>query len=191
MLSFHTNIDRLQPWIKALDMLYYDNLGRDGSEYRVVWADEPPEWTDRNSIENIISIELHTIHEQQNTLLYKLTFFITTGTIIVQDQNYQMFVDHFKLLSQILEQVIITESNIPSHNDINAEKNILEIGSHDSDNTCVKTVVSEQNEVGKNTKINSTDDNNNLSDHTHTNVSKESIQVVGHEGEDIRAVCSI
>ena len=44
MLAFYTNIDRLQAWIKTLDILYYDNLGKEGSEFRVVWLDVPSEW---------------------------------------------------------------------------------------------------------------------------------------------------
>ncbi|CAC5374405.1 unnamed protein product [Mytilus coruscus] len=175
MLFFHTNSDRIQPWIKSLDMLYYDNLGRDGSEYVVVWADEPTKWTDRNSIGNLISIELHTIHEQQNTLLYKLTFFITTDQVIIKVDS----------------TTSITEPNIPAHNDISFEKNTLETESHDSDNTCVKTVVSEQNEDGKDIKVNSTDDNNNSSEHNLHNAPKEPKQVVGHVGENISATCSM
>ena len=57
MLSFHTNIDRIQPWIKTLDVLYYENFGKEESEFRVLWSDEPPEWVDRESAANTICIE--------------------------------------------------------------------------------------------------------------------------------------
>jgi hypothetical protein len=57
MLSFHTNIDRIQPWIKTLNVLYYENFGKEESEFRVLWSDEPPEWVDRESAANTICIE--------------------------------------------------------------------------------------------------------------------------------------
>lgn len=157
MLSFHTNIDRIQPWIKTLDVLYYENFGKEESEFRVLWSDEPPEWVDRESAANTLCIELHTIHEKQNTLLYKLTFFVTTGTIIVQGQKYKKFIDHFQLLTQILEQVIEKNISINAHrntttneahidtdyNSETSETDTLTENEFDPDITVVKRAVNE------------------------------------------------
>ena len=123
----------------------------------MLWSDEPPELVDRESAANTICIELHTIHEKQNTLLYKLTFFVTTGTIIVQGQKYKKFIDHFQLLTQILEQVIEKNISINAHrntttdeahidtdyNSETSETDTLTENEFDPDITVVKRAVNE------------------------------------------------
>jgi len=133
MLSFYTTIERIQPWIKALHVLYYDNLGNEGSEYLVKWDDEPSVWVDPNNAGNKIIIELHLIESKPNTLQYKLTFFVTTGTIVVQGQRYQMFVEHFQKLKQILDQVItsIKSSGFTEENEQTRVKSVESLISSD------------------------------------------------------------
>lgn len=106
MVAFHTAINRIQPWLKTLDIFYYDNLGKEGSNYSVQWEDDPINWTDRNDANNKVTIQLHTLKDWTNTLLYKITFFVTTGTIIVQGNKYSLFTEHFSTLKKILNMVL-------------------------------------------------------------------------------------
>ena len=80
MITFHTTADRIRLWIKALDLFYYDHLGKSDT-YDFKWTDEPEEWVDPNSSANSIVIE---VYDNSCTLLYNLTFFVTTGTIRAQ-----------------------------------------------------------------------------------------------------------
>lgn len=81
MVAFYTRVDRLLAWIKAFDILYYDNLGQQES-FNVNWFDDPPSWTEAGSSSNTIVIELSLSDtELLNPLQYKITFYITTGTI--------------------------------------------------------------------------------------------------------------
>ena len=63
----------------------------------------------------MISIELNTISNEPNQLLYKLTFYLNTGTITVQGIKFRLFAEHFvslkKILSLILENCGISESD--------------------------------------------------------------------------------
>ena len=81
MVAFHTTQPRLYAWIKALEILYYDNLGED-AKYIVGWQDEPERWTNTNSAKNAIVISIHSDSgKDENSRQYQLRFFITTGTI--------------------------------------------------------------------------------------------------------------
>ena len=47
MVTFYTTSDRIQAWIKTLDIYYYDNLGKD-HDLKIEWRDDPIEWKDPN-----------------------------------------------------------------------------------------------------------------------------------------------
>ena len=84
MVAFHTSHSRLIMWVKALGILYYDNLGKN-RKFNVVWKDVPNRWTDRNNSANSVVIEVHTADETaENSFMYKIKFFITRGTIQAQ-----------------------------------------------------------------------------------------------------------
>lgn len=110
MVSFHTSLPRLQPWIKTLSILYYDNLGKEESPYKVEWTDIPDHWEDRNSSANSISIQLKALNDDPNPILYKMykvNFYINTGTITVQGNHYKLFVqEHFSILKELLNLVL-------------------------------------------------------------------------------------
>jgi hypothetical protein len=58
----------------------------------IKWCDIPEWWTDPNHQVNSIAIEV----SQSERLQYKLTFFVTTGTIMVQGTEYMTFTNtHF------------------------------------------------------------------------------------------------
>ena len=74
MVSFHTSSGRILAWIKALDIFYYDNVGKSVS-VNMRWIDDPPNWTEANSSSNTIVIELSSSDKKlTNPLMYKLTF---------------------------------------------------------------------------------------------------------------------
>ena len=67
----------------------------------VDWQDMPGRWTDPDSSTNTIVIDVHpsACSAEENSLLCKLKFFITTGTIKVQGNHVNMFVSqHFPKL---------------------------------------------------------------------------------------------
>ena len=107
MVAFHTHADRIIPWIKALDILYYDNFGQMDSMI-VRWVDVPDQWTDASSIANSIVIELCSADKElANTLWYKLTFFISTGTVQVQGNEKDQFTnEHFAVLKRLVSMVV-------------------------------------------------------------------------------------
>ena len=74
----------------------------------VDWQDIPGRWTDPDSSTNTIVIDVHssTCSAEENSLLYKLKFFITTGTIQVQGNHVNMFVSqHFTKLKCLVNLI--------------------------------------------------------------------------------------
>ena len=100
MVAFHTSLERIRLWIKALDVLYYDILGQK-SDINVTWVDTPDKWTDRNNPVNSIVIEF-----SDSQTKFKITFFVTTGTIQAQGNGYLKFAnEHFPLLKTLLSRM--------------------------------------------------------------------------------------
>ena len=103
MVAFYTSVERLRPWIKALGILYYDNLGK-RSDVNINWFDSPDHWTDLNSNANSVIFE---VKDGNDALLYNVTLFMTTGTIRAQGQQYILFANHhFPILLKILGKVL-------------------------------------------------------------------------------------
>ena len=118
MIAFHTNRPRLLAWIKALEILYYDNFGNE-EDFIVDWQDEPHRWTDPESPANMIVISLHSANNsntEENSRKYQLRFFITTGTIQVQGNNVSLFVsEHFPKLKALVNLISKDSNNSCSH----------------------------------------------------------------------------
>ncbi|CAC5387096.1 unnamed protein product [Mytilus coruscus] len=103
MITFFTNVERIHPWIKTLDLFYYDHMGNN-DKFDIKWYDVPATWSDPNNNNNSIVIE---ILDKEQALQFNITFFVTTGTIRVQGSKYMTFVhSHFPVLTQILAKVI-------------------------------------------------------------------------------------
>ncbi|CAC5392228.1 unnamed protein product [Mytilus coruscus] len=103
MITFFTNVERIHPWIKTLDLFYYDHMGNN-DKFDIKWYDVPTTWSDPNNNNNSIVIE---ILDKEQALQFNITFFVTTGTIRVQGSKYMTFVhSHFPVLTQILAKVI-------------------------------------------------------------------------------------
>lgn len=106
MVAFRTSVVRLVPWIKSLQLLYYEYYGKSDS-FDVDWKDEPKDWTENTSSEKKICIDLLDLSLSDNKLMYKLTVFINTGLIQVQGNRKDFFVrKHFPLLTQILAKIL-------------------------------------------------------------------------------------
>lgn len=132
MITFHTTLPRIQPWIKVLSIFYYDNLGKQDN-IKLSWSDIPETWSDRHDAANCILIEVKNLDE---TLKYNLTFFVTTGTIRAQGSQYRLFTDkHFPTLIRILKQVL-------EHLEINATCAAVQ---QNNAETCVKLPVAPDN----------------------------------------------
>jgi hypothetical protein len=132
MITFHTTLPRIQPWIKVLSIFYYDNLGKQDN-IKLSWSDIPETWSDRHDAANCILIEVKNLDE---TLKYNLTFFVTTGTIRAQGSQYRLFTDkHFPTLIRILKQVL-------EHLEINATCAAVQ---QNNAETCVKLPVTPDN----------------------------------------------
>ena len=101
MITFHTSLERIHLWIKTLDIFYYDFL-ESKNDLDIKWCDIPECWTDPNHQGNSIVIEV----SQLERLQYKLTFFVTTGTIMVQGTEYMTFTNtHITTLKSISEKI--------------------------------------------------------------------------------------
>ena len=99
MVAFHTKVDRILAWIKAMEILYYENIG-ELNTMNVRWFDDPPQWTESHNTSNSIIIELSSSDKEiLNPLLYKLTFYVSTGTIQIQENHKDLFIrEHFAIL---------------------------------------------------------------------------------------------
>ena len=107
MAAFHTHADRIIPWIKALAIFNYVNIGQMDSMI-VRWVDARDQWTDASNISNSIVIELCSADKElANTFGYKLTFFISTGTVQVQGNEKDQFTnEHFSVLKRLVSMVV-------------------------------------------------------------------------------------
>lgn len=103
MTSFHTTSNRIRPWIKVLQIFYWDNL-RNMDDIDINWSKKPGQWSVQHDKQNRIVIR---VKQCSGPRKYTLTFFVTTGTICVQGNQYRLFInEHFPLLKQILSRVL-------------------------------------------------------------------------------------
>ena len=86
MAACRISADRIYLLIKALRLLYYEHYGNDVN-FKVNWFDDPEMW----EIEGSKSISIK-ISNKSKTLLYKITFFLTTETLQAEGINYNTFV---------------------------------------------------------------------------------------------------
>lgn len=107
MIAYHTDLSRIHAWIKAFEILYYNNLGN-SDDIAVKWIDDPPSWKDSNSTANAIIIDYSSKNpDLTNPLFFKITFYVTTGTIQVQGNQKDIFVhDHFEILKKLVDMVV-------------------------------------------------------------------------------------
>ena len=99
MVAFRIKRERLEPWIKALHILYYDHYGQT-DPFTVKWYDESTEWTDDENKTTCIDLM------KNDQLLYKVTLFINTGVIQAQGNNNQTFsTTDFPILQMLVNTI--------------------------------------------------------------------------------------
>jgi hypothetical protein len=87
MIAFGTSADRLPYWVRATWLYIYDYLGTKGN-MNVQWEHDT---VDKNKLTSV-SVNILSKKDKINPLAYKLTIFISTGTIQVQGNDYNLFV---------------------------------------------------------------------------------------------------
>ena len=123
MVAFAVQRNRIHIWIKALHVYYYKHLGsRDDLD--IDWYDDPKEWK-RDTPIKAICVDV----KQGDNLCYKVTIFVTTGTLQVQGKKFANFVSDFQKLKYLVGkidgenasiEIMITSNNnaVDDHNDI-------------------------------------------------------------------------
>ncbi|CAC5399220.1 unnamed protein product [Mytilus coruscus] len=125
MVAFRTSVNKLVPWIKCLQLLYYEHYGK-LSNYTVYWFDEPDNWSSKMSGNRKICIELSTKADTMNPLLYKITVFINTGLIQIQGTHKDTFVTKdFPVLLAIVNKVV--DFNTSCTTDVPTDCSVSEI----------------------------------------------------------------
>lgn len=92
----------IHPYIQALHFIFFESIGN-SEEFDVKWYDVPDEWK-LNCGTNSINID---VHKKENTedMLFKVTFFVTTGTIQIQGNAKDSFVNEiFPRLKQLADK---------------------------------------------------------------------------------------
>lgn len=101
MSAFRTTHERLVSWIKALNLYYYEIMGKN-TDKKIEWADNPQQLSPTECLKSIII----DIKNQSNDRLYKITFFIRTGLIQAQGNNHQVFaLTDFPELLSVVQQL--------------------------------------------------------------------------------------
>jgi hypothetical protein len=132
--TFFTSEERLLPWLRALGILFFDNIGK-MNEIKITWQDHPENWDNPDNVQNSVKIEV--IDAESDSLLYNVTVFITTGTIRIQGKNFELFTNyHFPLLLKLVE--LVTEPLQPSPSMCKNSEN----GCDSNNNTHVKQLLS-------------------------------------------------
>lgn len=98
MIAFRTNKERLLPWIKTLNLYYFEILGGKRN-MNIGWEENPTKLARGESLKTITIDVKNTTKERR----YKITFFVRTGLIQVQGNQYMDFIktDFPELLSII------------------------------------------------------------------------------------------
>jgi hypothetical protein len=105
MIAFRIPRSRLEGWIRALGILYYEHYGDHTNIYHVDWYDEPSQWSssDHSDVSRSICIGL----VKDTKLLFKLKLFITTGVIQVQGLQKDLFIKNdFPTLVSLVDALV-------------------------------------------------------------------------------------
>lgn len=134
MVGFRITRERLEAWIRALGILYYEHYGKMEDSYLVDWYDEPTEWLDEGNK----SICIGLLKETQ--LLYKVTLFVTTGVIQAQGLQHNLFTcNDFPMLLILVNAICDHEISTGTMNCEVADDKAED--TDDSDETLLKTPI--------------------------------------------------
>lgn len=102
MAAFRVERNMIHSYIQALHFLFFESIGN-SEEFDVKWYDVPDEWK-LNCGTNAINID---IYKKENTedMLFKVTFFVTTGTIQIQGNAKDSFANEvYPYLKQLADK---------------------------------------------------------------------------------------
>lgn len=85
MAAFCVERNIIHPYIQALHFLFFESIGN-SEEFDVKWYEVPDEWK-LNCGTNSINIDIF------KDMLFKVTFSVTTGTIQIQENAKDSFVN--------------------------------------------------------------------------------------------------
>jgi len=123
MVAFRVTAQRLAFWIRSLQIIYYEHYGKQ-SQYVVNWYDDPQDWSIKSSGNKAICIEMSTKNPSDitdNSLIYKVTFFLNTGLIQAQGRSYDKFASQdfiiLKYLTDKIQKFNTTDEGAPLINE--------------------------------------------------------------------------
>lgn len=76
-------------YIQTLYIIFFESIGK-SSEFEVNWYDTPEKWELQCAV-NAINIDVR-MKENTENILFKVTFFVTTGTIQIQGNYKDCFI---------------------------------------------------------------------------------------------------
>lgn len=108
MVAFRIELQRLAPWIRALQILYFETYGN-SEDYKIAWYDDPSDWTVKQSGKRSICVDVAT---PDIPLLYKITLFLNTGVLQVQGSFKDRFVSNdFTKLKTLVEKIVTSNAD--------------------------------------------------------------------------------
>ncbi|CAC5386925.1 unnamed protein product [Mytilus coruscus] len=172
MVTFCTSLAHIHPWIKTLDLFYYEHMGIN-EQFDIKRCDVPTTWSDPNNNGNSIVIEIF-----DQVLQFNTTFFVTTGTIRVQGSKYMTFVQsHFPVLMQILAKLLNSCNTLVDENQNDLDQTILNLKENLSSNLDLQSDCVNDNHDDSLTSIKSIVEQD---EHTSTLHTAENPSIVDH-----------
>lgn len=172
MIAFKVPLTKIRAWIKALSIQIFDRLGNQ-PDFNVKWYDDPQDWSEKPSGKRSICIDVSK-SSVMTPLMYKVTFFITTGILQVQGSQKDHFVDHiFPNAKKLVTEIIDFNKDTA---DKNEDDNKGEEAMSNVSQTIVKEIVPSQDEnklTNIPTEPKKLDNNNNHEHNKNENNSNE------------------
>ncbi|CAG2220186.1 unnamed protein product [Mytilus edulis] len=171
MVAFRVKVDRILLWIKTLHVWYYDHLGN-SAEHDIRWFDDPADWNKNAGGNKAICIEILAKHphDTDTPLLYKVTFFISTGVIQIQGNAKDKFVKRdFPILIALIKKIKefngeqVIQHNTPTSSPVKEANEEDTLGKLDDDQTCEKQLFENKGDVNNNNESKSSNQSNEWS----------------------------
>ena len=163
MVAFRTTCGRIQAWLKALNILYYEFYGKQ-QDKDISWVDNPQSLSEGQILKSL-TVDLKSAND--NKLLYKITFFIKTGLIQCQGVHHEKFMNNdFPQLLSLVKQITGTSLNEQSTTQsVKRDETSLKGASTEDDTEQAKPSV-KQKQTDSNCNVQTkTDENGNYSEH--------------------------
>lgn len=117
MIAFRTTQPRLQAWIKALNLYFYEHMGKQ-SDKVITWVDSPQTISPAQPLKSI-SVDVKGSKDER---LFKLTFFLKSAFIQIQGNSHMDFFNRdFPIILKIMHKIAGPLSVIDDGQSINDE----------------------------------------------------------------------